>query len=80
MVFLESIFLTGGTLRFPFPVVLKLVEVPRSWGIEQDFRDSLPYLLPLPSCRAILLQSVSYIGLPRKALLTAVEDFLQTFD
>lgn len=79
VVFSEHIFISGRTLRLPFPVILKLVEVPGSWGNGQDFRRSLSCLLP--SARAVLLRSVSYVvGLPWKSLLVVVEDFLQTID
>lgn len=78
VVFSQHIFLSGKTLRMPFLVVLKLTEVPESLENGKDFRHSLPHLLP--SARAILLQSVSYTGLACKALLVAVENFLQTTD
>lgn len=77
VVFSEHIFISERTLRLPFPVILKLVEVPGSWGNGHDFRHSLPCVPP--STRAVLLRSVPYVvGLPCKALLVAVEDFLQT--
>lgn len=53
VVIFRAYFLPGRILRLPFPLVLKLVEVPGSWGNGQDFRHSLRHLLP--SARAVVL-------------------------